>query len=84
MNINQKIDHSLPLRTCEKCNSKIFEGSVVCYKCQNKSEVCVLTGYPVNSANGKKCRSCSKWGLKDAWAAYSQQFANCPWCNNPN
>jgi intraflagellar transport protein 172 len=85
VNINQKVDHSLPLRACEKCNSKIFEGSVTCYKCHNKSDICILTGYPVNSGNGKKCRSCSKWGLKDAWTTYLQHFANCPWCNSsPN
>jgi len=44
-----------------------------------------LTGLPVNGSNGRKCKSCGKWGLKDYWGVYLNNFANCPWCNNlPN
>ena len=85
VNMNQKVDASLPVRSCEKCGTKIFEGSVQCYKCHNRSEVCIITGYPVNGSNGRKCKSCGKWGLKDYWGVYLNNFANCPWCNNlPN
>lgn len=81
VSMNQKFDSSLPLRNCEKCNTKIYEASISCYKCKNKSEVCVLTGYPVNGSNGKQCKSCGKWGLKEHWSTYLNCFANCPWCN---
>jgi intraflagellar transport protein 172 len=81
VSMNQKFDSSLPLRSCEKCNTKIYEASATCYKCKNKSEICVLTGYPVNGSNGKQCKSCGKWGLKEHWSTYLNCFANCPWCN---
>ena len=37
VSMNQKFDSSLPLRSCEKCNTKIYEASATCYKCKNKS-----------------------------------------------
>ena len=79
--MNHKFDSGLPLRSCEKCSTKIYDASIVCYKCKNRSETCILTGYPVNGSNGKQCRSCGKWGLKDAWGTYLSCFANCPMCN---
>jgi len=81
--MNHKVDTSLPVRSCEKCGTKIYDASVCCFKCKSTSEVCILTGLPVNSSNGKKCKSCGKWGLKDYWTIYLNNFANCPWCNNP-
>ena len=81
--MNQKVDASLPVRNCEKCSTKIFEASIQCYKCKNRNEVCILTGYPVNGANGIKCKTCGKWGLKEFWAPYMNCFAQCPWCNCP-
>ena len=81
VSMNQKFDSSLPLRSCEKCSTKIYEASISCFKCKNRSEPCILTGYPVNGSTGKQCRSCGKWGLRDAWSVYLNCFANCPWCN---
>ena len=83
VNMNNKVDTSLPVRSCEKCSAKIYDASASCFKCKNQSEVCILTGLPVNQSNGKKCKSCGKWGLKDYWTVYLNNFANCPWCNNP-
>ena len=83
VNMNHKVDTSLPVRSCEKCGTKIYDASVCCFKCKSQSEVCILTGLPVNSNNGRKCKSCGKWGLKDFWSIYLNNFANCPWCNNP-
>lgn len=83
INISQKVDGSLPTRNCDKCNADMFEGSLVCFKCKHRHDVCILTGYPVSSVNGKKCKSCGKWGEKESWSLYLQNFANCPWCNNP-
>ena len=77
------MDSSLPTQGCDKCNAKMFEGSLVCFKCKYKHDMCVVTGYPVGAANGKKCKSCGKWGDKEAWSQYLQHFANCPWCSNP-
>jgi intraflagellar transport protein 172 len=64
VNINHKVDTNLPLRSCEKCGTKIYDASLTCYKCHNRSEACILTGLPVNGSNGKQCKSCGKWGLK--------------------
>jgi intraflagellar transport protein 172 len=61
----------------------MFEGSLSCYKCKNKHDVCVLTGYPIIGGDSKRCKSCGKWGEKDAWTIFLQNFASCPWCNNP-
>lgn len=83
VNMNQKIDASLPVRPCEKCGTKIFDAAIMCFKCKNRSEVCILTGYPVNGSNGIKCKSCGKWGLKEHWPAYLNCFATCPWCGLP-
>ena len=83
VNMTHKVDASLPVRSCEKCSTKIYDASVSCFKCKNQSEVCILTGLPVSQSNGKKCKSCGKWGLKDYWNVYLNNFANCPWCNNP-
>jgi len=79
--MNNKVDSSLPIRSCEKCSTKIYDASIVCYKCHNRSEVCILSGYPVNGSNGKQCKSCGKWGLKEHWGPYLSCFTNCPWCN---
>lgn len=81
--MNQKVDASLPLRACEKCGTKIYDASITCYKCKNKSDMCIITGYPVNGSNGIKCKSCGKLGLKDSWSQYLNCYANCPWCNKP-
>ena len=35
--MNQKVDASLPVRYCEKCGAKIFDGSIHCHKCNNRS-----------------------------------------------
>lgn len=81
INMKQKVDYSLPVRSCEKCKAKIYDASISCYKCHNRSEVCVLTGYPVNGSNGKQCKTCGKWGLREFWPMYLSHFTNCPWCN---
>lgn len=83
VNMNHKVDTSLPVRSCEKCGTKIYDASICCFKCKSNSEVCILTGLPVNNSNGRKCKSCGKWGIKDYWSIYLNNFANCPWCNNP-
>jgi uncharacterized OB-fold protein len=35
--MNQKVDASLPLRSCEKCGTKIYDASIACFKCKNKN-----------------------------------------------
>lgn len=37
VSMNQKFDSALPLRSCEKCGTKIYDASLTCYKCKNRS-----------------------------------------------
>ena len=37
--MNQKVDASLPLRSCEKCGTKIYDASITCFKCQSMGQM---------------------------------------------
>ncbi len=37
VNMNNKVDTSLPVRSCEKCSTKIYDASACCFKCKNQS-----------------------------------------------
>eukprot|EP01018_Ginkgo_biloba_P018841 Gb_21574 [translate_table: standard] len=87
-NINEychlQVEEVLPMRKCDSCGVFIFEVSLVCYSCKDKSEACSVTGYPILQTECMQCNCCHKLANKDDWNTYIGAFHSCPWCNNPN
>jgi intraflagellar transport protein 172 len=64
--LDQKVTQEVDKRDCDRCGTNIYEASLVCHNCNNNSEACIVTGYPV-LRNKVKCTSCSKWANQDDW-----------------
>lgn len=47
MSMDQQVEQSLSLRTCEQCGVETYEANLTCHSCKNKWEQCAVSGYPI-------------------------------------
>lgn len=53
LSVDNKVEPVLSTRACHKCNTQIFEGSLLCSSCNVRFKPCVVTGMPVGRGRGE-------------------------------
>ncbi len=56
-----KVDQSLNLRECDKCNAKIYEASLVCHSCKSVSTPCIVSGACASSPPRRGYANSESW-----------------------
>lgn len=51
--VSAQVEPVLSTRACHKCNTQIFEGSLLCSSCNVRFKPCVVTGMPVGRGRGE-------------------------------
>ena len=78
--MNQNVEQSLSTRTCEKCGVETYIAGLNCHACQAQSELCIITGWPVQSHLRMNVNHRSDLAAnKDDWNKYLQHFQVDPW-----
>lgn len=74
------IEQSLPTRTCENCNSAVYQGSQLCPRCKYVSPACVVTGVPIQRVMEVACTNCAAKAHRTHWKSFVDAAGQCPWC----
>lgn len=79
MSMDQQVEQSLSLRTCEKCGVDTYEAALTCHSCKNKWEACSVTGYPIPPGERVVSRGpIEVVARRDDWNLYVNTFGLCP------
>merc|ERR1711972_1083105 len=92
--MDHSVQQQMDLRQCDVCRSEIYSATLICPKCAQRdgvdmhaaganvqrSEMCVVTGYPVLKRTRVDCSNCCAAANRDDWNAWLQIFKVCPWC----
>ncbi|BBM98035.1 intraflagellar transport protein 172 [Marchantia polymorpha subsp. ruderalis] len=82
LSMDQKVHPSLPMRTCEQCETEIYVASLSCFSCKAENEACCVTGYPVLEKNMFHCKNCQMLADRGDWFKFLSKCHKCPWCSH--
>lgn len=80
--MSNEIDQSLNQRQCGKCSRRTYEAALTCHNCQDVSNMCFVTGYPIPAGQQVSCGSCGCTANREDWNLYIGKSKVCPWCGN--